>query len=179
MVLRAVTLALATALSLVVAGCGDECDDGPLLERSCGGCAVPNCRTFEYATITSATVEPERVELGDPTTQVRFNVMLNQCGSNTPGPHEVRVTVLAQGMGGPGDAGGSERLFTILTLEDDGRTFGDETAMDGVIDVQAGNPFGNNLPSETEVVLRFTPFLNTCEGETFETTYRLGPRFMP
>ncbi|MEM9194808.1 MAG: hypothetical protein AAGF12_36860 [Myxococcota bacterium] len=170
--LPAVLLALASLLY----GCGDECDSGSLLSRSCGGCAVPNCRVSEYATVRSAEISPREVTLGDPTLDVTFDVSFDTCGDATPGPHEIRVQALAMGAGGTPDASGSERLFSIITLEDNGRR-GDAVAMDGEISVTVGNPFGTDLPPNTDLQLRFVPFLNTCEGDTLEQTYRTGDRF--
>ena len=168
-------LGLVAPTLLACTGCGDE----TALERSCGGEAVPDCRPYEYAVVTAASLEPDRVMVGDPTAMLRVHVEMDLCGERAPGPHQVVVRALAQGSGGVPDAGSSERLYDLEELVDDGSTFGDETAQDGVIDVVLPSFFIGDVPTDTEMTLRFTPQLNTCEGELFELPYRTGPRFVP
>lgn len=179
-------LAMAVALASLVAACGD---DAPLLERSCRGKAVPNCLPYEYSVVEDAVLEPSRVEVDHPDMDVHVRVELANCGEDTPRGHIVAITARAETESDLADGGTGTRVFEVLTVRDDGTTFGDDVAKDGVIDVTVENPFiGPEVLADKQLLLRFEPrtppecsegVCISCRGEAFEVEYHTGPRFMP
>jgi len=166
----------ARALRIVVAGAAlsSGCGDDPPLERSCGGETVGNCRAYEYAVVTEASVTPDGISPGDPAVRAQVHVVLDTCGEQAPMPHRILVRGLASRVGLP-DAGPSTMVFTLADLRDDGSTDGDAVAKDGIVDVTLDNPFFD-LPASTDVLLRFEPRIDLCSGEALEVPYRTGPR---
>ncbi len=149
-------------------------------ETNCEGETVTNCLPYEASMIQSAMVTPEAPTLEDTSVMVRFQLAMNIC-PRAPRPHEVTVRMRI----GDGDEG---QLIDIITLRDDGRTEGDETAQDGLIDVEVVNPFLNRaIPANEDVFLRFVArspqdcssgmcFGGTCRSEGFEIPFRTGSR---
>jgi hypothetical protein len=178
-----VTLRTRPAISLVLlsAACLLACGgEDPPLTRSCAGEAIPNCRPYEYAVVTAASLEPDGILVGDPAATVHIRVELDTCGDRSPGPHTVAIRALVTTGGAAGaDAGSSGRILSLEEVADDGVTFGDEVARDGSIDVFVPNPFIGDVPVDTDMTLRLAPRLNTCEGDTFELPYRTGARWAP
>jgi len=160
-----------------IAACGGE---DPPLTRSCAGEAIPNCRPYEYAVVTTASIEPNGILVGDPAATVHVRVELDTCGARSPGPHSVAIRALVIAGGSIGaDAGASERILNLEEVADNGAAFGDDTAQDGLIDVFVPNPFIGDVPPDADMTLRLAPRLNTCEGDTYEIPYRTGARWAP
>lgn len=168
------------------------CDDGGApLERSCRGQAVPNCLPYEYSVVTEASLSPSGVMIDDPTAMVDVRVRLSNCGEDTPLGHEVAVRALAPSSSGLTDAGPRDSVFDLLSVRDDGETYGDTVAKDGLIEVTVPNPFvGPEALVNQDLVLRFMPAApaqcsggacigGTCQGEVLEVPYRTGGRFTP
>lgn len=165
------------ALSLSLLGC--DGDDASLLARSCRGESVPNCRAYEYAEISSATLGPPGLEIARFSANAHLEVRLQNCGERTPAPQQVLVRALARGSHPLVDGGDAPMIYNLVTLVDDG-SGGDTTAKDGVLLLDIPNPFGPEVPPSTDLTLRFTPRAGDyCEGPTFEVPYRTGPRYEP
>lgn len=169
------TIPLAFLLALAAAACGD---DDPL-EESCSGERVAECAPYEYAVVRSATVEPAMIMVGDPTPEARAHVRVeyDSCGERAPGTHRIAMLARTEREGLP-DAGASLMVITLEELRDDGDSFGDETARDGVVDVMVPNPFFD-LPENRTFDLRFEPRLGSCIGEALEIQYTTGDRWEP
>lgn len=161
--------AAATAASLL--GCSDKLDD------SCSGESFGSCGPYEYAVVTGATVEPPEAMPRDPETPVEVRVEYDSCGSDAPSPHRVAMQARVRRSTGL-DSGTSLMVLDIATLRDDGATFGDSEAGDGVIDATLYNPFFD-LPPERDVTLVFEPRLNSCNGADKEIDYRTGELWEP
>jgi hypothetical protein len=167
----------ALGAALALAACGG--DDRSLLERSCDGEAVPNCRAYEYAVVTAASMSPEGVLVSDSRARVTIHVELDTCGSKAPSAHRVRVAALGPSTAfGDGGSGGMT-VIPLDDLADDGTSDGDPAARDGVIDATVDNPFFGDVPDDTSLRIRFEPRIDTCAGEALEIDYRVGPRWMP
>lgn len=171
-------------VGLALVGCGGE---GEPLDRSCRGKAVPNCLPFEFSIVEEATLEPEGLEIGNFDAVARLRIRLLGCGEDTPMPHQVDISAIAQSTDPFSDAGTSESRFSLITVRDNGETFGDAVARDGLIDVEIPNPFaGPSVPANTDLLLRFVPstgsrcsgaICTSCTGVPFELMYRTGDRF--
>jgi hypothetical protein len=168
--------ALTTLVLCALAGC--SCGDGSLLERSCDGEAVALCEPYEYAVVTEGSITPMEITLGDPRQRAMVHVRYDKC-ERAPGNHQVRISALTGGVMRP-DGGGGAALVSLVTVRDDGAG-GDTVAGDGEIDVMVDNPFSTTLPEESDLELRFEPFLPPgCSGETLGgVPYRTGVRFAP
>lgn len=162
-----------------------SCDESKL-ERSCSGEGVTDCLPYEYAEIVEASMTPEGVPVDALGEEVRIRVVFDKC-ERAPRPHVVPVVMR---IGGLDDAGSDARLINLLELRDDG-TNGDETAMDGVIDVSVANPFFgiSDVPTNTRVMMQFqtrmpadctsgTCIGGTCRSPEVEIPYRTGGRTM-
>jgi hypothetical protein len=160
--------------------CLGACGGDPI-EQSCDGEALPSCRPFEYAIAESATADPGMLEVGDPLSEIVFHVTLRTCGAQAPDPHRVAVSAVSEGGPGGLDGGaGGTRVTMLLELADDGSTFGDPTAKDGVVDATVSTPFMSSLVSpNADIRLRFTPRSRSCSGEYVEIPYRTGDLWMP
>lgn len=157
-------------------GCGGG--DAPLLERSCAGEAVPNCRAYEYSRVTEAALLPEGLQTGDLAADAMFHVRLETCGARSPAVHQVVVQLLATRGSAAMDGGSSLMIFPLGSLVDDG-TNGDAMADDGVIDHTVPNPLISAIPPNADVTLRFDPRAGpSCVGEGVEVAYRTGMRFV-
>jgi hypothetical protein len=154
---------------------------GDPIEKSCNGEALPSCRPFEYAVATGATADPSEVVIGDPLSEIHFHVTLATCGADAPDPHRVSVSAVSDGGPGGLDGGsGGTRVTMLFELADDGSTFGDPIAKDGVVDATVSSPFMSSLVSpNADIRLRFEPRTRSCNGEFVEIPYRTGPRWMP
>lgn len=161
------------AACLAAAASLGACTSTPL-ERSCDGERVDDCDPHAYAVVRDVTLDPPMVMPGDPTARIQVRVELGKC-EDAPGNHRV-VMEARTSRAGFGDAGDSLMVIMLEELRDDGTTFGDETAGDGVIDVSVPNPFFE-LPPERTVDLRFEPRLGSCEGEALELQYTTGPEW--
>ncbi len=160
--------------ALLAWGCGGE-----PLEESCDGERVRGCDPYAYAVVRSATVEPAMIRVGDPTPEGRAHVRVeyDSCGADAPGAH--RIAMLARtSRAGLSDGGESLMVIALEELRDDGSTFGDDTARDGVVDVTVPNPFFE-LPESRTFDLRFEPRLGSCVGEAAEIEYTTGERWEP
>ena len=157
------------------------------LEQSCSGDGVTDCLPYEYAEIVSASMTPENVPIDTLGEEVNIRVVFDKC-ERAPRPHVVPVVMR---VGGLDDAGSDARLVNLLELRDDGMN-GDETPMDGVIDVTVPNPFFGirDVPSNSNVTLQFQTRMpadcssgscigGTCRSPEFEIPYRTGRRTMP
>ena len=161
--LVAVTLVAASLLG---------CEPGTELERSCGGEAVGLCGAREVAIVDSASLEPAALPVADFSMNAQIRVALSRC-EDAPAEHEVELSALVPGAGGP-DAG--VQLMSLLTLRpgQDGDPPGDD-----VIEVEVINPLLATLPAETDITLRFTARSTTpggCTSGFLELPYRTGPR---
>ncbi len=153
------------------------CDAAPPLERSCAGQEVDLCGPYEYAEVTSASLEPNELPIADFSMNAQIHVELSRCAM-APAAHAVDLSALVPDMHDAGTGGGLG-VVSLLTLEDgrDGDTAGDD-----VIDVTVPSPFIATLPEESDIVLRFTPRSTTpggCTGKTLEVPYRTGPARAP
>lgn len=163
---------IAVVLALGVGGCGDQLDD------SCSGESFGTCGPYEYTVVTSATVEPPEAMPGDPETPVEVRVEYDSCGGDAPSPPRIAVKGRVTRSTGLGDSGSSLVVVDIATLRDDGSTFGDSEAGDGVIDATLYNPFFD-LPPERTVTLIFEPRVNSCDGKSKEIEYTTGEQWEP
>lgn len=172
------------SLLLALGACGSE---GEPLTRSCNGKTVPNCFPFEYSIVEEATLEPERLRVGDFAATAQLHLRFASCGEDTPMPHQVDIEAIALSTDPFSDAGVSESRFSLITVRDNGSSFGDAVARDGLIDVEIPNPFaGPSVPANADLLLRFVPstgsrcsgsICTACTGEAFELDYRTGDRF--
>lgn len=170
--MKPIHFAIAASLALCGAGCGDELDD------SCGGESFGTCDPYEYSVVTSATVSPELAMPGDPETPVEIRVTYDSCGSDAPARPRIQLKARVTSSTGLSDSGPSLVVVDLATLRDDGTTFGDDEAGDGVVDATLFNPFFD-LPGERTVTLVFEPRVNSCQGKAYELEYRLGERWEP
>lgn len=180
--------AVATLAAAAVLSCGDGAPGTPeeRLRASCAGEVVEVCPPYTYAVVDAASLEPQRLRVGEIDAEARVQVSLRTCGASAPGAHAVRVDALLPVP--DGDGGVSVRTASLFTLRDDGAD-GDATAQDGVIDLRRGNPFTTGFPADTAVTLRFSPELTvpvdtasgrmfvTCPGASLEVPYTIGARF--
>ncbi|HEY8429203.1 MAG TPA: hypothetical protein VIL20_12540 [Sandaracinaceae bacterium] len=162
----------AIAIVLLAAGC-----DAPPLDRSCAGESVGLCAPFEYAVVTSASMEPNELPVADFSRTAHIRVEFARCES-APAPHVIDLLAIVPDEDPP-DAGGTGdpvRVTNLLTLRDGAD--GDVQAGDGVIDVEVANPLLNTIPTESDITLRFTPRSTApagCTGGSFDVPYRTGP----
>ena len=162
-------LLLASALLFVA--CSPALD--PPMTRSCRGEYVNECRPYTYATLTSASLSPERVTLNDPTMRVRLQAAFTRCaGSTMPVSIQISAFVGAAGDGSiaaPIDGGGgtNARVIPLTTIP-----VTDTSA--GSVDVMIDNPFFANVPANTQITLQFATIIDGCEGQLLETPYRTG-----
>ena len=166
---------------VVLAGCEDK----SLFEESCGGEPVPNCLPYQYSIVEEASIEPSRLTINDVSQRAQVRVRLSTCSGG-----DVTHTVALSVQVGDSDAGDDLSIIDLLTLADDGSTEGDETAGDGMIDVDIPNPFiGERLPENQDVTLRFVSRARpdcsggmcigtSCISEPVDVPYRLGGRQM-
>lgn len=167
----------ALLLALAATACGEDTSpDGTPLERSCRGERVLECDPHEYTAVRSASLTPARISPLELSSDGVVRVELEACELR-PGPAEVQLFALIPREGALPDAGADGvRLVDLgLTLRDDG-TRGDATANDGLIEQTVGNPFGREIPGDTEITLRFVPALPGCRGDVLEVPYLTGPR---
>jgi len=156
------------------------------LERSCSGDGVTDCLPFEYAEIVEATMEPSGLPVDALGEELSIRVVFDKC-ERAPRPHVVPIVMR---IGGLDDAGSDARLINLLELRDNGED-GDETAMDGVIDVTVPNPFFglSDVPTNTNVNMIFqtrmpadcssgTCIGGTCRSPEYQLSYRTGGRTM-
>ncbi len=165
------------SLALALASCGTEAE-GPALERSCRGERVLECDPHEYTAIRSASLTPERLRPLDPAGRATVRVELEACEMR-PGSAEVQILALfPRDPMASGDAGaeGVRVVDLGIAVSDDG-TNGDATANDGVIEQLLGNPFGREIPGDSDITLRFVPVLGGCQGDPIEVPYHTGTRF--
>jgi len=163
---------LAILCCLTAAGCGDKLDD------SCSGDSFGTCGPYEYTVITSVSIEPAEVMPGDPETPVEVRIEYDSCGDDAPSPARVQWKARTTRSATLDGSSGGLAVVDITTLRDDGTTFGDDEAGDGVIDATVFNPFGD-LPAESEVTLIFEPRVGSCEGDGEEVVYRTGEEWEP
>jgi len=169
---RAVSL-IALAVPAAVAGCSTSDFD-----RSCGGEPVRSCDPYEYARVTSATIEPEEIEVDSPFEEAHVRVEYESCDSaDAPPYHRITLSARVDAEGLP-DAGTSTRELVLADVRDDGESDGDETAGDGVVDVTIDNPFFD-VPPEIEIVVELEPRWESCRGDAKEITYRTGAQYVP
>lgn len=162
---RFVVVAAAVALSTTA------CDSPPPFERSCAGERVELCAPHAYATITTASLEPEALPVADFSVDAHVRVELERC-PDAPALHAVRLQAIVPDED-PAD-GGTEpvRVMDLLVLD---------APADGVIDVEVTNPFIATIPPETDIVLRFTARSTGpggCDSGVIEIPYRTGPMRM-
>lgn len=148
------------------------CESAPPLERSCAGEAVELCAPYEYAEITSASLEPSELPVADFSRNAQIRVELDRC-PEAPDPHVVRLQAIVPDEEPPD--GGTEpvRVIDLLVLED---------VVDGVLDVEVANPFIATVPTETDILLRFTARSSGpggCDSGSIEIPYRTGPERAP
>lgn len=163
---------LIAACCLAAVGCGDKLDD------SCSGDSFGTCDPYEYSVVTGVTIEPAEAMPGDPETPIEVRVEYESCGDDAPSPPRVQWKARTRRSSALDGASGGLALVDITTLRDDGTTFGDDEAGDGVIDATVFNPFGD-LPAESEVTLVFEPRIGSCEGASKEIIYRTGEEWEP
>ncbi len=172
-------------LSLLLLALLASCDESTL-ERSCSGEGVTDCLPYEYAEIVEASMEPAGLPVDALGEELSIRVVFDKC-ERAPRPHVVPIVMR---VGGLDDAGSDARLINLLELRDDGEN-GDETAMDGVIDVTVPNPFFgiSDVPTNTNVTMVFqtrmpadcssgTCIGGTCRSPEYQLTYRTGGRTM-
>src|SRR5690606_20885902 len=117
---------LAIAIILLAAGC-----DAPPLDRSCAGETVGLCAPFEYAAVTSASMEPNELPMADFSRTAHIRVELARCDA-APAPHVVELVAIVPDEDPPdGGTGEPVRVTSLLTLEDGAD--GDAEEGDGVI----------------------------------------------
>lgn len=144
------------------------------MTRSCRGEYVDECRPFTYASISAASLSPERITLRDPSMMAHVHVDFTECGMVlTDRPLTVQISAFVGGTGDasipePGDGGGSSARVIPLT------TVGPPAAGATSIDVMIANPFFANVPADTNITLQFVPVVDGCAGTLFSTTYRTG-----
>lgn len=166
---RLTPLSLVAAALLAAAGC----DSGSPLERSCAGQAVELCAPYEYAEITTASLDPAELSIADFSMSAHIHVELARCDM-APAPHVVDLSAIVPDTM-PHDGGGEGvSVMSLLTLEDgrDGDVAGDD-----VIDVMVANPFIRTVPEERDITLRFTPRSTAplgCTGGALDVPYRTG-----
>lgn len=160
------TLWIAVA-GLALAACG-EGDGVGAFARSCSGERVLECDPHEYTRITAASLTPARIAPLDPAARATVRLELESC-EMAPGTAEVQLFArLARPDAGPSD----------VRVIDLGLSARDEDG-DGVIDATLGNPFGREIPGETEITLRFVPVRAGCQGDPLEVSYTTGSRAAP
>jgi hypothetical protein len=127
---------------------------------------VLECDPYEWAVVTDASFEPGAIPIGDPRESARIRVTLGTCGANTP----ATPRVLVQAVFGGGDAGGTRRMAELTTVRA-------VDATSTTIDVTVPNPFtiAGGVPTETNILLRFLPVVDGCDGTALEIPYRTGP----
>jgi hypothetical protein len=159
------TLVLVSLLSLV---CACEAP-GTSLARSCGGARVLECDPYEWSVVTAASFTPE-VPIGDPRVRPRIEVTLETCGASTPAAADVQI----QAIIGPVDGGMPSRVVEVATVHA-------EEASSTAIDVTIDNPFslGSGVPDDETILLRFTPIVAGCDGDSLSIPYRTGPLVRP
>ena len=167
---------LVVSLALALASCGGE-PEAPALDRSCRGERVLECDPYEYTAVRAATLTPARLRPLDPSGRASVRVELEACEMRS-GPAEVQLLALLPRDPTMPDAGeDAVRVVDLgLAVSDDGMN-GDTTANDGVIEQELGNPFGREIPGDTDITLRFVPVLAGCQGDPLEVPYRTGARF--
>jgi hypothetical protein len=179
---RIVGVALAAGL-VSGSACGDDAALTPdeLLAKSCAGERLDACEPYAYAIVTSGSLAPERLRVGDLRADGRVQARYRNCGAATPARHRLRVDAVTT-VTVP-DAGPSERAFFLLEAED--------TDGDGAIDTTVPNPFDTGFPPDTRLTLRFTPRIEVpitlpdgtisvraCEGAPLTVPYTTGERFV-
>lgn len=157
-------LALPILAGLALAACSSD-EGGTALERSCRGERVLECDPYEYTAVTAASLTPERIAPLDPDARATVRVELDGC-EMAPGTVEVQLFALLA----PPDAGAGE-----VRVVDLGLSVRDEDG-DGVIEQLLGNPFGREIPGETELTLRLVPVRAGCQGDPLEVAYETGRR---
>ena len=165
-------LLLVTMFSLL--GCSPAVD--PPMTRSCCGEYVNECRPYDYARVTAASLTPDGITLNDPAMRATVHVEFERCGMATL-PLYVQISVF---VGGTGDASipepdGGSTSARVIPLGMVGPAASGATSIDAVID----NPFFANVPANTRVTLQFAPMIDDCQGQIFETAYRTGPVVTP
>lgn len=159
---RRIAALLTTLLS---AGCAPGTD----ADRSCAGERVLECDPYEWGVVTSATIEPAAIPLGDPRVRAHFVVEVATCGATTPATPTIQVQALLGPVDGPPTS--VAELTTLRAASPTSTT----------IDVMVDNPFTleGGVPPNTEIRLRFLPVIGGCDGDALEVPYRTGPFVMP
>lgn len=155
--------------ALLALGCGP---DPTALERSCRGERVLECDPHEYTTARSASLMPGRLSPGEPGSNAMVRVEVDRC-ETAPAPVQVTLSALV------GRPGGGVRVIDLgASVRDDG-TRGDSIAGDGIAEATIGNPFGDEVPAEQTITVRFVPVIAGCTGDAIEIDYETGPAFVP
>lgn len=160
----------------MLGGCGGA---ETALERSCAGERIAACAPFAYAVVRVASLTPDGVRVSDPTARVQVHVQLATCGARAPSAPRVRLVALGPSAGIADASGEGTAVVPLAELADDGATAGDPVARDDTIDATLDNPFFGGVVPDSRLRLRWTPFVDGCEGTSLETDYRVGPRWRP
>lgn len=163
--------ALAATASLALLGCTPTLD--PPMTRSCRGEYVNECRPYTYASVSAASLTPERITLNDPAMMATVHVEFTECGM-VPGDRPLTVEISAF-IGGTSDASFSEpdggssgaRVIPLVTV-------GPPAPGATSIDVTIPNPFFANVPPDSRITLQFAPLVDSCQGALFSVPYHTG-----
>lgn len=144
-------------------------------ERSCAGQYIDGCMPYEYARVLTASFTPERLRPSDSLLPATLHATFQTCGVQTPAPPALQISAVVGSGSIPVDArrdGGSfmsgQRIIQLGTYFN---TSSNPLVFDAVVD----NPFdATTIPGNTDLVLRFRPLINACEGEGIEMNYRTG-----
>jgi hypothetical protein len=163
--------ALAAMACLALLGCTPALD--PPMTRSCRGEYVNECRPQTYASISAASLMPERITLDDPSMTAMVHVEFTECAM-VPSDRPLHVEISAF-VGGTTDASFSEpdggssgaRVIPLATV-------GPPAPGATSIDVTIPNPFFANVPADRNITLQFAPIVDGCQGELVSVPYHTG-----
>lgn len=152
-------------LALVLLASCSSAPTEPRFVRSCRGEYVDACRPYTYARISEAMLGPEQITIGDPGMRAHVTATFETCGEMTPFPPRIDVSAII-GSGTTPDGGSAVRVVPLVSIP----TEAGETSVDVTID----NPFFTDIPEDEDIVLRFTPVIDGCQGDAVEQMYRTG-----
>ncbi len=136
---------------------------------------VDVCEPYTYSVITEASLTPSGLSPGRPGGSAELVLTARTCGGARPAPLTIQLDAIVGASGSPSrvDAGGDGAVVYPLTSVAWGSL--EESSGRAMIP----NPIDLRVPPSTDILLRVTPRIGTCEGAAITFPYRTGAAFRP